>query len=499
MQEQSKAPSFSATRRILPSFVTTMMIIHIFLFLFQRGATHVADGFVIFSSGQHPFNTFSIGRGASMETARCCVQTSRKRRLTSTKASTLHRKTIHLLREGPVDLENSGESISETPLDDKTQYDKQSYIRDNVSNFSYGVDFVNSQYLFILWKYSIVRSITFTLPFGLLLWGTRFYAAPHLAQNMYALLYYPLYSLWAGSSIVARILQMPLEVSRWILSMFPALLLTSVEYLPNVLAVPMVQAVLAVRDILMWIAVAFTSNQLTSLLSSAVAILVWRPAVEEWEYRSILNKLLFAPNEIRSRVRKIPVSSTVSMVEYIPVEGGNVTSNQGIASDGILSTTPDKSHIKRRVVLPAANESNRILLGSILFATTRLGWLAWDPTSGDYSSPYSWTIGFLQSIMAHFSSQVLPEVRPSLKIWILLLAIHQTVSTFLVAQNVLAKVYRERGLVAAIGAHMTWTISKGTIPFRIIWRLWKWCRNMEGTLPPRNVKAKESSHLNVAR
>ncbi|KAG7368672.1 hypothetical protein IV203_031415 [Nitzschia inconspicua] len=484
MQEQSRAHSFSATRRILPGFVTSAMTIHIILFLFQRCASNVVNGLVIFSSGQHLPHTLSIGRRASTETSGCCVRTFRERRPTSTQVHTLQRENILLLREGSADLEDNGESISETQLDDKKPPDKQSYIRDNVSNFSYGVDVVNSQYLFILWKYSIVRSITFTLPFGLLLWGTRFYAAPNVAQNMYALLYYPLYSLWAGSSIVASILQMPLEVSRWILSMFPALLLTSVQYLPNVLAVPMVQAVLTVRDTLMWIAVAFTSNQLTSLLSSAVAILIWRPAVEEWEYRSILSKLLFVPNEIRSRVRKIPVSSTMSMVEYIPVEGGNVTSNQVIASDGILSTTSNKSHIKRRAVLPAANESNRILLGSILFATTRLGWLAWDPTSGDYSSSYSWTIGFLQSIMAHFSSQVLPEVRPGLKIWILLLSIHQTVSTFLVAQNVLAKVYRERGLIASIGAHMTWTISKGTIPFRIIWRLWKWCRNMERTLPP---------------
>jgi hypothetical protein len=122
------------------------------------------------------------------------------------------------------------------------------------------------------------------------------------------------------------------------------------------------------------------------------------------------------------------------------------------------------------------DESTRILLGSLLFATTRLGWLSSDPadTIALSNSPYGFTIGFLQSIGSLVSSGGgVPEVRQSLRIFILLLAIHQTVSSFLVAQHVFASIYRQRGLAASVGAHVSWTVGKGTIPFRLLWKFWQ--------------------------
>jgi hypothetical protein len=375
---------------------------------------------------------------------------------------------------------------------------KQGFIKTTLSDFAYGVKVVNSQYLDILWRYSIKQSIAITLPFGLLLWGTRLYAGASVARNFYDLLYYPLYSIWALSSGVASVLQLPLEVFKDVLSSIPALVWTAVENLPNTMAIPLVQGILTVRDTWTLVTVTVTSNQIVPFLSSVVAVLVWRPAVEEWEYRSILNKFLFAPSVVRNWIwaRPSPSSSSISMVEYIPMDESNSTRDTKATPKLNTEVSLRK---KQKITLPDANHSNRILLGSLLFATTRLGWLAWDPASGDLtSSPYSWTIGFLQSIMAHFSSQVLPEVQPGLKIWILLLAIHQTVSTFLVAQNVLAKVYGERGLVASVGAHVTWTISKGTIPLRIIWRFWQWSTNAAQKSSGKS-KAMGNSHLKVVR
>jgi hypothetical protein len=214
--------------------------------------------------------------------------------------------------------------------------------------------------------------------------------------------------------------------------------------------------------------------------------------VEEWEYRSVLNKLLFAPTMIQSKRfhMKLRRPTTVSMVEFVPLDKPN---------NAVLPTAttslPPTQRLPRKLPKSsstAAAQSKCILLGSILFGTTRLGWLAGDGVvvsttthrspdffdsilcSSSSSSPYRWTIGFLQSVMAHFTSHLLPEVRPSLSIWILLLAIHQTVSTFLVAQHVFATVYSEGGLAASVGAHVTWTVSKGTIPFRVAGRLWRW-------------------------
>jgi hypothetical protein len=287
--------------------------------------------------------------------------------------------------------------------------------------------------------------------------------------------------MWNLSSGVASVLQLPLEALRWTFASFPALMIGLLEHLPNVLAVPMVQAVLLGRDTFSWISVMASNNQVASFLTSVTAVLVWRPAVEELEYRSILNKFFFAPRFFQTKFKKRQSSSLdVPVVEFIPMDNSTYMPSSFTKKDGDEMDKRPSAPQNRSILLPLANESNRILVGSILFATTRLGWLSWDPVTGDHASPYSWTIGFVQSIMAHFSSQMLPQVRPRLQIWVLLLAIYQTVGTFLMAQNIFANLYRERGLVASVGAHVTWTISKGTIPIRLLWKLWTWCASVTG-------------------
>lgn len=353
-------------------------------------------------------------------------------------------------------------------------------------DFLFGVNYVHSRYLSILWRYSIVQSLAITLPFAILLWASQLYSAT-LASQSYTILYRILYSILEVSLWVARLLQLPLEFMKWTLTSMPTILISLLEYLPNFMAIRLVKALLFVQDRIASTTVVFTRNQYAAFLSSALAVLVWRPAVEEWQYRSILNKFFLAPDIIqklpetikstaltlRSPLRDNTAAPSFTMVEFIPLTSVQKPDDEGVTTERKETVDGDDGTVTvRKSVLPSLSESRRILLGSLLFATTRLGWLSADCPGDDlYASPYGWTIGFLQSIRTHFSSQVLLEVRPSIRIWILLLAIHQAVSTFLVAQHVLANLYRERGLAASVGGHIAWTVGKGTIGFRFLWRL----------------------------
>ena len=354
-----------------------------------------------------------------------------------------------------------------------------------LSNFLYGANYVHSRYLSILWKYSIVRSSTVTVPIAIGLWMN------------YGGLYEPLVGalrfVLAISSLVARFLQLPLEfaqslvLSIWNIS--PQTISTAIGYLPNAAAIPFVQLLLAVRPTVMSVVEYCCENTLISFLSSVVAIVIWRPSVEEWQYRSILDKLLFGvPRWVLDRGQKISptVSSAIQQVGTI-IPGAKRSNIDGIANNNetvveenavinekvtnLTSTNSTDEDTEVSSLLP--KESTRILLGSLLFATTRLGWLSIDPTDtvGLSNSPYGFTIGFLRSIGSIFSSGA--EIRRGLRSFVLLLAIHQTVSTFLIAQNIFASIYREKGLAASVGAHMSWTVGKGTIPFRLAWKFWQ--------------------------
>jgi hypothetical protein len=157
---------------------------------------------------------------------------------------------------------NTNNRSTKTSLGDEerkpTQKSKSiQFLRMYMSSFVHGANTVHSSFLDIFWKYSIVQSLLVTLPFGLLLWLSRLYV-PSVGQQVYDVFYYPLYSLWIASARIAHILHWPLERVLWITSRLPVLVITAVEYLPSVLAVPMVQAILVVNDAVTRVAVRFT-------------------------------------------------------------------------------------------------------------------------------------------------------------------------------------------------------------------------------------------------
>ena len=384
-----------------------------------------------------------------------------------------------------------------------------------LSDFLYGANYVHSQYLSILWRYSILRSFAVTLPIGIVLWWMN--QANGLV--LYDSLFRVLRSFLTISSAAARLLQLPLEfaqslvLSIWNVS--PEAIVAAIDFLPNAAAIPVVQLLLSVRAAVTSTVEACCGNNAITFLSSMAAILVWRPAVEEWQYRSVLDKVLFgAPRWILARGQELS-PSTIAMIQRITSVGSNLTgrrSTTAMTNNETLSLSEPSASSSVQTIgnLSLSNqlievednngnstgtadgqpneeeesayapflpdESTRILLGSLLFATTRLGWLSSDPfdTVALSNSPYGFTIGFLQSIGSLVSSGGgVPEVRQSLRIFILLLAIHQTVSSFLVAQHVFAGIYRQRGLAASVGAHVSWTVGKGTIPFRLVWKFWQ--------------------------
>ena len=417
-----------------------------------------------------------------------------------------------------------------TTTNDNQKHQRHHHQHHPISDFLYGANYVHSQYLSILWKYSFVWSFAVTIPIGialLFIGGTN--------TVLYDCLFRGLSSVLSISSAAARLLQLPLEIVQkialniWIF--LPEVLTPVINTFPNVVAVPLVQILLSIRDATTTVITIGRGNNIIAFISSMVAILVWRPAVEELQYRSILDKLLFAApclllNSVTRKKRftatdnddsEIVVennrndndnnlqsslaspASSVSMVEFIPTSSNNftITGNNNNSSSVDVDGTMDDDEVYNPL-LPS--KSTRILLGSLLFATTRLGWLSSDPADSIAlsSSPYGFTIGFIQSILGHFSSQGLSDIRPGLRILILLLAIHQTVSTFFVAQNVFAGIYSRRGLYASIGAHVSWTVGKGTIFFRLLWRLWKRLTTM-GSGRNNSPSLGDDSNLSTAR
>ena len=163
------------------------------------------------------------------------------------------------------------------------------------------------------------------------------------------------------------------------------------------------------------------------------------------------------------------------MVEVVQLSNQSMIIGESNVNSTDIDVDRTKDYNVYNPFLPS--ESTRILLGSLLFATTRLGWLSTDPADpvGLSNSPYGFTIGFIQSILSLFlGGRETSEIRHGVRIFILLLAIHQTVSTFLVAQHVFAGIYLRRGLAASVGAHVSWTVGKGTIIFRLLWKFLQW-------------------------
>ncbi len=357
--------------------------------------------------------------------------------------------------------------------DDETTITKTSRRETMVADFLYGANYVNSQYLSILWRYSIVKTFTITVPIAIALW---------MNNGLYNTLCGISKSVLALSSIAARLLQLPLEFAQTVVlsgwNVSPETLATAITFLPNFLAIPLVQLLLGMRTGVMLVVDTCSGSNVIRFLSSLTAILIWRPAVEEWQYRSVLDKLLFGvPRWMLAKGRDISPSKA-AMVRKIKTNLTSVLSRNSTSEkdEGVMETSSNSTMAGEDDLAPfLPDESTRILLGSILFATTRLGWLSADPadTVALSNSPYGFTIGFLQSLGSLFASSGGGAVSKDLRILILLLAIHQTISTFFVAQHVFAGIYKRRGLAASVGAHVSWTVGKATIPFRLGWNFWQ--------------------------
>jgi hypothetical protein len=246
----------------------------------------------------------------------------------------------------------------------------------------------------------------------------------------------------------------------------PALVVPILDHLPSKVAIQVVKILLDVHSGMNYLA------QTTALTGATV--LLWRPIVEEIQYRYLLGNVL---GQGRTGQNTLVNEEPDHLVHFIPVDG----------SDALVDCEPPESPLVSNSTLPMLElsiakgtvASRRLLLSSIAFALTRLGWLCSSPTTVDLAnpflqtakSPYSWTVAFMQSVMAHFSSRALSEISPLIQRLLLVLAIQQTMSTFLVTWYVFVPLYLERGILASIGAHIAWTIGKATWPIRLLWRL----------------------------
>ena len=359
------------------------------------------------------------------------------------------------------DSSDAGEAIADDLPSTKSTWKSWFGLRmdDILSDFAYGANYVNSQYLSILWKYSIVKTFKWTVPLAIALW---------LNHGIYDSFMGLLRSILALSSAAATLLQLPVDFLKLILlsvwNIPPEAISAAIMILPGTVAIPLVQVLLMIRTSFHAVVDACCRN---TWLISMLAVLVWRPAVEEWQYRSVLDKLLFGvPRWLLAKGQAVSPSA----IDKIKDMKESLTARIGTPRNETAITDSDQEDDDFAPILP--DESTRILLGSLLFATTRLGWLSTDPADAVAlsNSPYGFTIGFLQSLGSLVSEG---GVQRDLRLFLLLLAIHQTISTFFVAQYVFAGIYRRKGLAASVGAHVSWTIGKGTIPFRLVGKAWQ--------------------------
>eukprot|EP00536_Pseudo-nitzschia_multiseries_P008878 jgi/Psemu1/306124/fgenesh1_kg.235_\ len=84
-------------------------------------------------------------------------------------------------------------------------------------------------------------------------------------------------------------------------------------------------------------------NDALKFVSSVMAIVVWRPAVEEWQYRSILDKLLFAaPRWVLARLGHRPKHSSSRAVGSAREETETKTKTPDVTNDEEEDEEEDK-------------------------------------------------------------------------------------------------------------------------------------------------------------
>ncbi|CAJ1936367.1 unnamed protein product [Cylindrotheca closterium] len=309
-----------------------------------------------------------------------------------------------------------------------------------VSDFKEGFNRVHYDYLNLFWTYSISRAMRYILPFFMVLASTRFFV-PELGQSLTHGFDLSLRGIYRLSSVVDAMLLLPLKAAYAVATTLPPLMMIPLlEYMPQSAVVGIVSPLLSLRRLVKILG--------SSFFFSTVGISIWRPVLEETQYRFILSSVLGDKGLRRWFGRS---KSTIS-------EESMATVHMDKNDLPVSKTTKGKI-------------SKTCLWTSFFFAVTRFGWLCSNFDDGS-TSPYSWAVGFSLSLLGHLSSVSLSEVRPVLQYALLFLSLHQAVSTFLVAVNIYEPMYREKGLIASIGSHVAWTTGIPTIPFRIAKRIY---------------------------
>jgi hypothetical protein len=308
-----------------------------------------------------------------------------------------------------------------------------------LTDFAVGFQHINSNYLEIFWTYSFTKTMSYLLPIYFLLVACRF-LSPDLGFFLSQSLDQMIGSIFWISSWVGRILLLPLAAFVAVVKALPAIIVPILEYMPPWVVVNFVSPILYIHK---------TMNSLrSSWFLSTLAVAVWRPILEEFQYRFLVTKII--GEESLGQSYGLAKSSMVEPL--VVLETTNSTTNN-------TATTTTSNPLSRS-----------FLLSSFLLAATRLGWLCTSPDNVS-PSPYAWTVGFCQSALAHLSSNAMSELRPMLQSGLTFLALHQSITTFLVSINIYDPIYKERGIFASMGAHIAWTTGIITIPFRMAKRL----------------------------
>lgn len=338
----------------------------------------------------------------------------------------------------------------------------------------YGANYVNSRYLEFFWEFNFSRPfLPLILPLLVLLVGSQA-ASADIGYITFNVLKYVCTAIFLVAGVIGGGLQLPFDGLRWLVSLTPALIVPVLNYLPTKVALQLVQILLDFHSVLNFF------GQTT--LYTGFAVIFWRPMMEELQYRYLLGAFVgkrkssfrslrmirTASEKLSAMVRPLSIDGTVDQINANGSETHAQTrSNKVVRNDGEKTSSLQTSN------------SKRLYLTSLAFAASRLGWLCASPGSLDLSypfiqaaiSPYAWTVAFVQSTVAHFSSQSLSELSPFLQRGLLLLAVQQAASTFHVAWYVFMPLYEERGLAASVGAHIAWTYGKMTWPVRVLWRV----------------------------
>jgi hypothetical protein len=302
---------------------------------------------------------------------------------------------------------------------------------------------VRSHFLEFFWKYSVVRSLTVVAPIITLLSIIQA-LAPSAGASLSSALVKFLSALYFVVLQLSRVLGVPLDALAWIGKSIQTSIIISLDYLPYSSAMSIMMAML------------YLSNKVRMLSETAVAIvanfLFWNPMVEEFQYRFLIDTVF-----TNSRGKKyVDNKNNNEPTTTTSILSANTTSTTSLKkADPVVESSSDSTIIQKddRPIM------RWIIISNLLFATSRLYWLSADTYS---------MAGFLQSAVAHFSGNSLSELRPFLEKLFLAIALHQSVTAYLLSRNVFAPLYQEGGLAASMGGHVAWTVGVVTLPLRLV-------------------------------